>query len=610
MPTYPRHPLAMAQQALSTQAATRGRLALGIGPSHPVVIEGMHGLEYTSPARHTREYVEVLRAAFAVHRQPSSITASSSTSRRCSKCRARRPAPILVAALAPQMLKLAGEVADGTITYWANERALTEHIVPRITRAGGGAQAGRRRASSWACRSRSATIPTPARERAARLFGAYNAIPTYQRIMARGGDAAPEDDRDHRHRVGGRRATARVRRCGRHRPVRRAAGPRRRLRRIVRPHAGPPRVGWRPRSDTAMRRSGNVRRHRPRERDAGEGREHRAARRAAGGGEGRHQRARFRHRRGNPTWKATHPPATRNARSVQQLLDAGATLVGKGVRAELAYSLSGDNVHYGMPPNPAALDRNPGGSTSGPASAVAAGACRRRARDRHARVDPRSASYCGLFGFRPTFGTISVDGVRPLAPSFDTVGVLARSAAVLAAAGDVLLALRPAEPSRGASSSSTRTPSTSTPRSTRSSPSRATRCGASTATGCARDDPDLGPGVAERIAHAATVTREQALAAQRVRAGIVAAGFSGSSGTARCSRCRRWARHRCVTQVPTALQAARVAAGRVSSLASLAGLPAVSVPSRSVAARRVGRELVAAPGADRVLLRACVEGVS
>ena len=69
MPTYPRHPLAMAQQALSTQAATDGRLALGIGPSHPVVIETMYGLEYEAPARHTREYVEMLRAAFAVHRQ-------------------------------------------------------------------------------------------------------------------------------------------------------------------------------------------------------------------------------------------------------------------------------------------------------------------------------------------------------------------------------------------------------------------------------------------------------------------------------------------------------------------------------------------------------------
>src|SRR5437764_11171780 len=65
MPTYPRHPMAMAQQAMSTQAAAGGRLVLGIGPSHPVVIENMFGLTYDRPARHTREYVDVLRAAFA-----------------------------------------------------------------------------------------------------------------------------------------------------------------------------------------------------------------------------------------------------------------------------------------------------------------------------------------------------------------------------------------------------------------------------------------------------------------------------------------------------------------------------------------------------------------
>ena len=129
MPTYPRHPLAMAQQAMSTQAATDGRLVLGIGPSHPVVIESMHGLEYARPAHHTREYVEVLRAAFAgsghVEYQgemfgfSSMLTVPGST-----------PAPIMIAALAPKMLKLAGELTDGTITYWANERAVGEHIVP------------------------------------------------------------------------------------------------------------------------------------------------------------------------------------------------------------------------------------------------------------------------------------------------------------------------------------------------------------------------------------------------------------------------------------------------------------------------------------------------
>jgi 5,10-methylenetetrahydromethanopterin reductase len=191
MPTYPRHPLAMAQQALSTQAATNGRLALGIGPSHPVVIERMYGLEYQAPARHTREYVEVLRAAFActgnVEYHGEFFDFSSMLD-----VPGASPAPVLVAALAPLMLKVAGEVADGTITYWANERALTEHIVPRITRA---AEAAGRPAPRIVvglpvavCDDRDS-----ARERAARVFTAYQGIPTYQRVMARGGDAAPED---------------------------------------------------------------------------------------------------------------------------------------------------------------------------------------------------------------------------------------------------------------------------------------------------------------------------------------------------------------------------------------------------------------------------------
>ncbi|MEX1008753.1 MAG: TIGR03564 family F420-dependent LLM class oxidoreductase [Acidimicrobiia bacterium] len=190
MPTYPRHPLAMAQQAMSTQAATEGRLALGIGPSHPVVIEGMHGLAYAAPARHTREYVEVLRAAFActgnVEHHGEFFDFASML-----EVPGASPAPILVAALAPQMLKLAGEVADGTITYWANERALTEHIVPRITRA---AEAAGNPAPRVVVGLPVAVCADPdaGRERAARLFGAYNAIPTYRRIMARGGDAAPE----------------------------------------------------------------------------------------------------------------------------------------------------------------------------------------------------------------------------------------------------------------------------------------------------------------------------------------------------------------------------------------------------------------------------------
>ena len=186
MPTYPRHPLAMAQQAMSTQAATDGRLVLGIGPSHPVVIESMHGLEYARPAHHTREYVEVLRAAFAgsghveyrgeMFGFSSMLTVPGST-----------PAPIMIAALAPKMLKLAGELTDGTITYWANERAVGEHIVPAITAAAEGAERPPPRVvvglPVGVCDDADA-----GRDRAAKLFEAYLNIPTYQRILSRGGD--------------------------------------------------------------------------------------------------------------------------------------------------------------------------------------------------------------------------------------------------------------------------------------------------------------------------------------------------------------------------------------------------------------------------------------
>jgi 5,10-methylenetetrahydromethanopterin reductase len=192
MPTYPRHPMAMAQQAMSTQAAAGGRLVLGIGPSHPVVIENMFGLTYDRPARHTREYVEVLRAAFAGAVQveyrgeffsfSSLLTVPGST-----------PAPIMVAALAPRMLRLAGELTDGTITYWANERAIGEHIVPGVTAA---ATAVGRPAPRVVVGLPVAVCDDTdaARERAAKIFATYLNIPTYQRVLARGGDGTTPTD--------------------------------------------------------------------------------------------------------------------------------------------------------------------------------------------------------------------------------------------------------------------------------------------------------------------------------------------------------------------------------------------------------------------------------
>jgi amidase len=142
---------------------------------------------------------------------------------------------------------------------------------------------------------------------------------------------------------------------------------------------------------------------------------------------------------GNPTWLKTHPAAAANAVCVDQLLFAGARCVGKTFTDELAFGLDGENAHYGTPLNPRAPDRVPGGSSSGSASAVACGIV-----DFALGTDTGGsvrvpASNCGIFGLRPSHGLISVAGVNPLAPSFDTVGILARSCDVLAAVASVLL---------------------------------------------------------------------------------------------------------------------------------------------------------------------------
>ncbi|WP_250469810.1 amidase [Caballeronia sp. GAFFF2] len=141
---------------------------------------------------------------------------------------------------------------------------------------------------------------------------------------------------------------------------------------------------------------------------------------------------------GNPAWRAEQPVATRTALAVRALLEEGAQWIGKTVTDELTYSLAGVNVHYGTPENPADAGRIPGGSSSGSAVAVAAG---------HADVALGTdcggsvrlpASYCGIWGMRPTHGRIATDGCLTLAHSFDTVGWFARDARTLIDAFEVL----------------------------------------------------------------------------------------------------------------------------------------------------------------------------
>ena len=142
---------------------------------------------------------------------------------------------------------------------------------------------------------------------------------------------------------------------------------------------------------------------------------------------------------GNPDWARANPVPTRHAWAVQRLLDAGATLIGKTITDEVSLGIVGENAFYGTPINSRAPGRVPGGSSSGSAAAVAAGLC-----DTALGTDTGGsvrvpASFCGLYGIRPTHGRLNVSGMMPQAPSSDTTGWLARDIETFARVSSVML---------------------------------------------------------------------------------------------------------------------------------------------------------------------------
>ena len=191
VPTYPRHPVAMAQQALTTAAASGGRFVLGIGPSHRPGIEGSFGLSYDRPAQHTREYLSVLRPLLETGR----VQFSGEFYRVNAELDVPdRPAcPVLISALAPRMLRLAGERADGTITWMAGPRAIAEHIAPRINRA---ANAAGRDAAPRVCVGLPTTVCDDegrGRQQAAQAYGRYGQLVNYRRILDIEGVEGPSE---------------------------------------------------------------------------------------------------------------------------------------------------------------------------------------------------------------------------------------------------------------------------------------------------------------------------------------------------------------------------------------------------------------------------------
>ncbi|MFD0024687.1 TIGR03564 family F420-dependent LLM class oxidoreductase [Streptomyces sp. NPDC058382] len=182
--TYPRHPITLATQALTAQAATGNRFTLGIGPSHAAVIEGRFGLDYDRPARHIREYLSVLAPLLrgeAVDHRGETLRATAEIT-----VPGVTPPPVLVSALGPLMLRAAGGAADGTITVWATPRTISEHVRPRIEEAA--AAAGRHAPRIVAGVPVAVTTdPERVRRSVAAQLGPTSQLPAYRALLDRQG---------------------------------------------------------------------------------------------------------------------------------------------------------------------------------------------------------------------------------------------------------------------------------------------------------------------------------------------------------------------------------------------------------------------------------------
>ena len=187
VPTYPRHPIALAQQALTVQSASGGRLTLGIGLSHQMVIENMYGYSFEKPVRHMREYLEALMPL--LRGEGASVSGEAVTAHAALDF-ADAPAPdVLVAALGPKMLELAATVTAGTITWMTGPVTLAEHTVPTLTKA-----AGDRPMRVVTGLPVCVTDDTAgAKELAAKAFEVYGILPSYRAMLDREGAEGPAD---------------------------------------------------------------------------------------------------------------------------------------------------------------------------------------------------------------------------------------------------------------------------------------------------------------------------------------------------------------------------------------------------------------------------------
>ena len=340
---------------------------------------------------------------------------------------------------------------------------------------------------------------------------------------------------------------------------------------------------------------------------------------------------------GNPDWLATHPVPERSSPIVDALLAAGATLVGKVLTDEMAFSLHGDNMHYGAPINARAPDRVTGGSSNGSAAAAAAGLVDFALGTDTGGSTRVPASYCGLWGLRPTHGLLPSEGLVPLHPSFDTPTWLAADPATFLKVADVLLPAADYRPTRVLRV--TDAFANADPLFTE--PANAVFAALADAIGPAQDvtvndgagfdawrmayatsgayegwaihgewirrcNPVFAPAIAGRWQAASEVTAEAAAAAREV-----------------CARIRAHVRaimqSDCVAVLPSAaglaplrtadaatVDALRMRTMAVTCIAGIAGLPQVSMPFTAPDGAPLGISLVGPAGSDRALVRLAV----
>lgn len=337
---------------------------------------------------------------------------------------------------------------------------------------------------------------------------------------------------------------------------------------------------------------------------------------------------------GNPDWLAHAEPAKENCPSVQKLLDAGATIIGKTITEEFFFSVVGINAHYGAPVNPHAPGRAPGGSSSGSASATASGICDLALGSDTGGSVRIPASFCGLYGIRPTHGRVDLTGAMPMSPSLDAAGWFANTPGLFRKIGPVLLGgksapapirnlivlddvLAEADPAIAAltrkaldaMASDLPKPAHETIAPEGLEPWRECfrvvqgfEVWREYGDFVTRFNPKLGPGVKERMQYASSVTESALAAANEVRAKVRERALSlAKPGT--------------ILALPTSpviappldssegdLDQRRARIMRVTCTASLTGLPQVTIPVGTVLGCPAGLSFIGWPGADETLL--------